>query len=153
MAYFKKCLCGHLNVYEKQGMSLPFCEKCSRQIISLPEELYTADVGNTEEKEYSGFDLVSDDGQVFHLLKAKQIIGRNALCNEYLKNFPEVSREHFIVKPRSSGLGFTIKDISAYGSSLNGKKMTKNEPVIASNGAVIKLVNRAILTLKYGGDK
>lgn len=154
MAYYKRCLCGHLNIYDAPGMAPLFCEKCSRQIIQITEEKYddkvvAEDKNKTNNRTTDKFVLVGENTGNIEFC-SEIIIGRNNYGKEILVDFPDVSRDHLIIKPRPSGLAVTITDISTYGTYLNGKRINKNDPRIASVGAKIRLANRAEFVLKKG---
>jgi len=154
MSYYKKCLCGHLNIYERPGTATPFCEKCSRQIIHIPEEEYTDEVKselNTKSKTHR-YILMGENLENIEF-ETEVIIGRNSYGKEVLANFPDVSREHIIITPRSSGIAVTITDISTYGTYINEKKIEKNIPKMISNGAKIRLANQATFILHIGENE
>lgn len=154
MAYCKRCLCGHLNIYEKPGMASPFCEKCSRQILHIPEEKYSEELKNQDNETINRYHytLVGDNDEKIEF-DSEITIGRNSYGKEILVNYPDVSREHLTISPRSSGIAVTITDISTYGTYINGKKIDKNTPKMISNGAKIRLANHGTFILRIGDNE
>lgn len=154
MAYCKRCLCGHLNIYEKPGTAAPFCEKCSRQILHIPEEKYNEDIENQEKNAVNNYRymLVGNNSERIEF-DSEMTIGRNSYGKEILANYPDVSREHLIISPRSSGIAVTVTDISTYGTYINEKKIEKNTPKMISNGAKIRLANHATFILRIGDNE
>lgn len=151
MAYYKRCLCGHLNIYEKPGMASPFCEKCSRQILHIPEEKYYEGIEKNAVKKYQ-YILVGENSEKI-VFDSETIIGRNGYGKEILINYPDVSRKHLIISPRSSGIAVTVIDISTYGTYINEKRIEKNTPKMISTGAKIRLANHATFILRIGENE
>lgn len=179
MSYCKKCVAGHINIYESSGDSPAVCETCGRLLMMQPEEIYQPEKepenssrpdpgsdgcenagkevepteasgltqnGNNrpEEKRAAGFSMYFEtpDGRKFPFGE-KVIFGRNSTGKQFLKDFSDVSREHFSVKPRFSGICATVTDLSRFGTFVNGERLEQHAPRTVSNGAVIQLGHTA----------
>lgn len=169
MAYCKRCVCGHVNMYEQQGRAPLRCSACSRFIAAVVEELYEEPVQQetpkTEQEPRKDPDvpevpevpeqpkrfvitLESPDG-AFSLPVTEEItVGRNAAGMDYLVRFADVSRTHFTIAPRFNGISATLTDISSQGTYVNGVRLVKGTPVAVSNSTVLRLANHAILILR-----
>lgn len=161
MAYCKRCVCGHVNLYEQKGRAPLRCTKCSRFIAAVVEELYEEPVQQepktdrpSEPREVpeapKGFviTLESPDGS-FVLPVTEQItVGRNAAGMDYLVRYADVSRTHFTIEPRFNGISATLTDISSKGTFVNGVRMVKGSSVAVSNSTVLRLANHAILIVR-----
>ena len=160
MGFYKQCpFCGHINEADKK-IDLRICQnaKCSRNIANVmakTEEEYNAylkeietcyDIGNDSSKIENhdvpekplGFYLYSAKyGITIPIPEGESIIGRAAVGKNELEKFISISREHLQVKNKGEYL--LIKDISRYGTSLDGTLISDNEEHFAIYNASIKL--------------
>ncbi len=175
MKYCKKCVCGHVNVYE--GASPFKCGSCGRNLMRVRQEEYVPEEEQKEEKppvpaEHTAEKdtpvsavpendepdkkeekktavfvqkLESPDGTCVIPVDGTMIIGRNSEGKEYLKWHEDVSREHFVITPRPNGIAATVKDISSFGTYINGKRMQKESSAFITDGATIRLASDAVL--------
>lgn len=146
MPYYKKCICGHFNTYEKQGLAPPYCEKCNRQLLTIPEESGEPIILDSLEDSNNKMYLECDSGIIS--INGETVVGRNSNGKELLKDCPHVSRKQFVIIPRSSGIAATITDVSTYSNTfLNGEKIGKDNSKIITNGGIINLANE--ITFKF----
>lgn len=148
--YCKKCICGHINTYELQGASPLECDNCGRMLLEVTEELYVP--GLNEETEIKKTNMFLCFKDISIPIAEKTLIGRNQVGKEWLVNYPDVSREHFYIEPRSSGIGATIEDVSSFGTYLNGHKIRKNTSQFITSGTEIRLASRAELKFIIKGE-
>lgn len=165
MAYCKLCLCGEKIVFETP-MSFPeVCPVCGRWTMDFmtyreddpaleqapspeaPEELEELEDG--PERRY---ELRIEGGGVIPIPEEGGEVGRDGLGAELLKNCLSVSRRHLQVTPRP-GYGVILKDISRYGTLLNGEPLKKDFPCLAVVPARVTLCNIELtLTERERGD-
>lgn len=167
MAYCKRCVCGHVNIYEKKGLSPLRCTKCNRFIAAVTETVYVEPKDEPEipqeqpktpsepEKKPAvpkpkvfAITLESPEGDFVLPVTGPITVGRNAEGMDYLVNYPDVSRTHFTIEPRSNGISATLTDISSQGTFVNGVRMVKGTCVAVSNSAVLRLATSAILIVR-----
>lgn len=164
MMYVKICDGGHKNIYEAENGAPLKCSVCGRNIVRAQEKLYVPEAGTAEEKpveaapteksEPEGTETVvrkvfamsleSLDGACTIPVGGELLIGRNSVGKEYLENFGDVSREHFTIIPRNSGISAVIKDCSSFGTYINGKEMKKGSSAIVLDGSEIRLASEAV---------
>lgn len=85
------------------------------------------------------YTLLAEDGGRIDIPEEGGVVGRTGLGAEYLASFFSVSRQHLQVMPCSGGV--LLKDISSYGTFVDGRALNKGEPVRAVSGARITLCN------------
>lgn len=167
MTYYKTCDVGHKNIYE-DGAGAPLrCAQCGRNIVRAPEKIYVPEAEEpqepekakeadeapqTEQTEAAPEEVVtfrmllqSTDGTCIIPVKEEIIVGRNSAGSSYLENFCDVSKEHFKIIPRASGIAATIKDISRFGTYINGTRMAAGSSSILTSGATIGLASEAVM--------
>ncbi|MBR2079681.1 MAG: FHA domain-containing protein [Clostridia bacterium] len=166
MMYVKVCDGGHKNVYEAENGAPLKCSVCGRNIVRAQEKLYVPDeiaeekadkepdekktqTSGTEGSSRKTFaiTLESCNGAVTIPVSGELVIGRNSTGKEYLENFCDVSREHFTITPRASGISAVIKDCSSFGTYINGKEMKKGSSTIVIDGSEIRLASEAAFKL------
>ncbi len=159
MMYCKICDGGHKNIYEEdQGAPLR-CSVCGRNIMRVAEKLYIPENENSEaegskvkkddgeKKAQKAFEMSfqSTDGTCVIPVNGETVVGRNSSGKEYLEKFCDVSRAHFTVTPRPSGIAATIKDSSKFGTYINGTKMPAGSSAVLTSGATVGLATDAVL--------
>lgn len=167
MAYCKRCVCGHVNIYEKKGHAPLRCTKCNRFIAAVTETIYCeskeeAQIPREEPKapalpetkpeapkpKVFAITLESPEGDFVLPVTAPITVGRNAEGMTYLENYADVSRNHFTIEPRSNGISATLTDISSLGTYVNGVRMVKGSSVAVSNSTVLRLGGSALLVVR-----
>lgn len=135
--YCKKCEAGHLNTYATAGAAPLFCSVCNRSLLSVSEEEFV----DTEHEEEKGgcMYLQLQDEKIY--IQERIVVGRNSVGKEVLKDYPDVSREHFVIEARTSGIAATITDKSSYGTYINGERIEKDVPRRVTSGAIIRLAS------------
>ena len=177
MAYCKHCNCGHTIIFEEMGGAPLLCPQCKRKTMFLKEELYvepapepevvpepvaepvaeeptsepipepTPDPAPVVKKSFL-ITLESPDGELVLPIREKLVVGRNAAGKEYLGRFPDVTREHLTIAPRSNGITATLTDNGRWGTHVNGTRMVKGSSVVVSNYSEIRLASKAILLVR-----
>lgn len=170
MAYCKRCVCGHVNIYEQMGRSPLRCTKCRRFIAAVTEEVYeeqpqqeetaeekTPEITETpvpgeggQPEQPRGFAITLESPEGDFVLPVTELItvGRNASGMKYLEHYADVSREHFTIEPRFNGISATLTDMSTFGTCVNGVRMVKGTSVAVSNSTVLRLGNHAIMIVR-----
>lgn len=165
MAYCKRCVCGHLNIYEHLGGAPLRCTQCSRFIAAVTEEVYDSSIRQEPEsvapqEKFNRIDppkphstgfaitLESPEGDLVLPVTEPLTVGRNAAGKDYLVSYADVSREHFVIEPRSNGISATLTDISRHGTFVNGVRMVKGTSIAVSNSALIRLGVNACLVVR-----
>ncbi len=90
--------------------------------------------------------LVTGDGRRFVIGEGTVTVGRSGLCAAYLLPFPDVSRYHFRITPRRSGICAMLEDVSMNGTYVNGVRVKKNDAQPIQNGSRLRLASGATLT-------
>lgn len=126
-------------------------EKLLREGAILPDDV-SADTQTTTETpvEPAGevnlgsgsvrYFLVFSNGAEIPIPEAGCIVGRTENGGEELAEYGSVSRQHVRIVPRRQS-GVTVEDLSTYGTWVDGRKLEKNIPVRAKDGAKIILCN------------
>ena len=167
MGFIKICsFCGSINKAEKRA-ELKKCQNknCGRSlehIASMTEEEYeewtrrteqsqemirteddSDDMNNIHESEDKAdeaarFYLVNERNDIrFEIPLGKSVIGREHVGKKELKNLLSVSRSHLEVE--NNGVFLIIKDISSFGTCLDGSLILKGEEQYAMEGSIISL--------------
>lgn len=175
MAYCKRCQCGHVMVFEDMGGAPLRCPKCHRFTAFLKEEKYqdvkpeeektSGEPPKSEEKSVAEqaenpkpqpekipqrflITLETPDGEFVIPINEKVTIGRNSVGKEYLGRFPDVTREHITLTPRTNGITATLTDHGRWGTFVNGTRMVKESSVVVSNYSEIRLASKAIFVVR-----
>ena len=148
--YSKRCICGHVNIYELQGAAPIECTNCGRMLLGVTEEVYVSSgYDDRIEKKTTMFLCFKDECIP---ISEKTLIGRNNVGKEWLAKYHDVSREHFYIEPRTSGVGATIVDVSSFGTYLNGHRIRKNSPQLITSGTEIRLASCAEMKFIIRGE-
>ncbi|MBR1598440.1 MAG: FHA domain-containing protein [Lachnospiraceae bacterium] len=84
--------------------------------------------------------LVSKDGEVqIKIPDGGGVIGRTAVGGEELAHNGRISREHVKLTPAKRALGVMAEDLSANGTFVDGRRLTKNDREFVVIGSVIKM--------------
>ena len=161
MAYCKRCVCGHVTIYEKKGQAPLRCTKCSRFIAAVTETVYVEPKEEpkiVEEKPKAppqppkpkvfAITLESPDGDYVLPVTGPMTVGRNSEGRAYLEQYADVSRNHFTIEPRSNGISATLTDLSSLGTYVNGVRMVKGSSVAVSNSTMLRLGGSAVLVVR-----
>lgn len=148
--YCKKCFCGYINIYNVEGAAPLECESCGRMMLEVTEELYVHSILNEPKKEETNMYLCYENESI--AVSGKILVGRNNVCKEWLLYYHDVSREHFYIEPRTSGIGATITDVSSFGTYLNGNRIRKNSPQFITSGTEIRLASSATMKFVIKGE-
>ena len=92
--------------------------------------------------------LVAANGQRFAIEGGEVTVGRAGLAAEYLLRFPDVSREHCVIKPSRSGVFAVLEDKSKFGTWVNGVQMPSHSRLPISDGAELRFAKRAVFIYK-----
>jgi len=151
MALVKKCDCGTNNIVENRGNPPRNCSNCKRDlrdysIIDESEEEVEAtsevpEEGNEEAVSCAEirFFLTAVNGDYsVEIPKEGAVIGRNALCADFLSCHKAVSRQHIKITCKQR-MGVIIEDISKFGTFINGEQLMKGAVKFARPGDIIKL--------------
>jgi len=68
--------------------------------------------------------------------------GRNEFCDLELEGPADISRQHFYLRQDPKTGEFFIQDVSKFGTSINGKRLTPKEWVSLPSKATIVLADR-----------
>ena len=156
------CECARVLKYEppreKPPIKCPGCGRDTRHYTSMKEDdprvkmlvdKYKSRLGGVfkdeskfvdSEKSDSQYYLASKDGKT-HISIPKEggMIGRTSIGGEELAHNGRISREHVRLIPAKRALGVMAEDVSANGTFVDGRKLTKNKPEFVVIGSVIKM--------------
>lgn len=102
-----------------------------------------ADMPSSGRKQQEGkpqYCLVSKDGEMqIKIPDEGGVIGRTAIGGEELAHNGRISREHLRLTPAKRALGVMAEDLSANGTFVDGRKLSKNDREFVVIGSVIKM--------------
>lgn len=165
MAYCKRCVCGNIEHYSLSDNCPEKCSRCGRWLYSALEEKYTLTVVSEQPPVKTDQEIIPD-ASTLSVVKSRSVmylespnshfsfpvsreitVGRNSIGQELLEKHLDISREHFTIAPRCSGVGATITDLSSFGTYLNGHRLPKNVPHFVLPGTTIRLASEVELRL------
>lgn len=165
MSYYKICVCGEKTVFENPMGYPERCSSCHRSLEEPPtyreEEKVLMNETPAPQQPISrlapaasgvnatyAFQLPS--GAVIPIPEGGGIIGRTELGAELLADYPSVSRQHIRVFLHET-LGILVKDISSYGTIVDGIRIDKNTPTHVAENATITLCNLELKIISTKG--